>query len=278
MNDLLLPNADLVRLSAFTGGLVLFALLEALWPRRPRRLGRLQRWPANLLLVVCNALVVRLLLPFAALATALVAQQRGFGLLHLLPLPEWVQVVAGLLLLDLLIYAQHVVFHQVPALWRIHRVHHTDLEFDVTTGTRFHFIEIVASMVIKMAAVALLGAPPLAVLLFEVILNFMAMFNHSNLRLPAAADRVLRGLLVTPDFHRVHHSVLRPETDSNYGFNLSLWDRLFRTYRPQPAAGQLDMTIGLPQWRDPRRLGFIRLLLLPFEQTPTQSEGGMETT
>ncbi|RME33131.1 MAG: sterol desaturase family protein [Gammaproteobacteria bacterium] len=276
MNELL-KNADLVRLAAFAGGLALFALLEAAWPRRPRAISRWRRWPANLLLVAFNSLAVRLLLPFTALTTAFIVQQRGIGVLPALGLPDWLQVVLAVVALDLVIYAQHVAFHKVPALWRLHRVHHTDLELDVTTGTRFHFIEIVLSMLIKMAAVAALGAPPLAVLLFEVLLNLTAMFNHSNLRLPQAADRLLRLVLVTPDFHRVHHSVLREETDSNYGFNLSLWDRLFTTYRPQPRAGHLGMTIGLPQWRDIRTLNFVRLLTLPFEEPP-EPEKSEETT
>ncbi len=277
MNELL-RNADLIRLAAFAGGLGLFALLEAAFPRRPRRIGRWRRWPANLLLVAFNSLALRLLLPFTALATAFLVQARGIGLLPALALPAWAQVLLAVAALDLLIYAQHVVFHKVPALWRLHRVHHTDLELDVTTGTRFHFIEIILSMLIKMAAVAALGAPPLAVLLFEVLLNLTAMFNHSNLRLPGALDRALRLALVTPDFHRVHHSVLREETDSNYGFNLSLWDRLFGTYRPQPRAGHLGMTIGLPQWRDPRMLNFVRLLTLPFEETPQPAQPDEETT
>ncbi len=277
MNELL-KNADLLRLAAFGGGLATFALLEALWPRRPRALSRWRRWPANLLLVAFNSLALRLLLPFTALATAVVVQAKGIGLLPALALPAWLEVLLAVAALDLVIYAQHVVFHKVPALWRLHRVHHTDLELDVTTGTRFHFIEIILSMLIKMAAVAALGAPPLAVLLFEVLLNLTAMFNHSNLRLPGALDRALRLALVTPDFHRVHHSVLREETDSNYGFNLSLWDRLFGTYRPQPRAGHLGMTIGLPQWRDPRMLNFVRLLTLPFEETPKSVQPDEETT
>ena len=182
----------------------------------------------------------------------------------LLALPAWVGVVASVVLLDLAIYFQHVLFHAVPVLWRLHRMHHADLDFDVTTGLRFHPIEILLSMVIKLAVVAALGAPALAVLIFEVLLNATSMFNHGNVRIPAGLDRVLRWVVVTPDMHRVHHSILSRETNSNFGFNLPWWDRLFGTYRAQPAAGHEGMTIGIEQFRDPRELRLDRMLLQPF--------------
>jgi sterol desaturase/sphingolipid hydroxylase (fatty acid hydroxylase superfamily) len=204
------------------------------------------------------------LIPTAAAGVALVAAAHGFGLFHLLGSPFWVAALAGFLALDLVIYGQHVVFHHVPWLWRLHRMHHTDLDIDVSTGGRFHPIEILLSMLIKMATVALLGVPAGAVVAFEVVLNASSMFNHSNVAMPAWLDRVVRLLVVTPDMHRVHHSVLRQETDSNFGFNLPWWDRLFGTYRAEPRAGHDGMTIGLPVFRDPGELRLDRLLTQPF--------------
>jgi sterol desaturase/sphingolipid hydroxylase (fatty acid hydroxylase superfamily) len=195
---------------------------------------------------------------------ALIANARALGLFNEVQLPAWIAVVASVILLDLAIYFQHVLFHAVPVLWRLHRMHHADLDIDVTTGLRFHPIEILLSMVIKLAVVIALGAPALAVLLFEVLLNATSLFNHSNVRIPERFDGVLRWVVVTPDMHRVHHSILLRETNSNFGFNLPWWDRLFGTYRPQPAAGQESMTIGIEQFRDPRELGLDRMLLQPF--------------
>ena len=192
------------------------------------------------------------------------AEARGWGLFNVIALPAWIGVVVSVIVLDLAIYLQHVLFHAVPALWRLHRMHHADLEFDVTTGLRFHPIEILLSMLIKLAVVAALGAPAVAVLIFEVLLNATSMFNHGNVRIPQALDRVLRWFVVTPDMHRVHHSILSRETNSNFGFNLPWWDRLFGTYRAQPAAGHDAMTIGIEQFRDPRELGLDRMLLQPF--------------
>ena len=200
-----------------------------------------------------DTLLVRILFPTTAVGLALLAEARGFGLFNVVALPAWVAVVASVVILDLAIYLQHVLFHAVPALWRLHRMHHADLEFDVTTGLRFHPIEILLSMLIKFAVVAALGAPALAVLIFEVLLNATSMFNHGNVRIPAGLDRVLRWLVVTPDMHRVHHSILSRETNSNFGFNLPWWDRLFGTYRAQPAAGHEAMTIGIEQFRDAAR-------------------------
>jgi sterol desaturase/sphingolipid hydroxylase (fatty acid hydroxylase superfamily) len=257
----------LIRLGCFTGVLLLMMLWEWRAPRRPQRIGRLRRWPHNLLLVLINTLVLRWCFPLAAVGAALLASERGWGMFNAFSVPIWASIVLSLLILDLLIYLQHRLFHAVPLLWRLHRVHHADLEFDVTTGLRFHPFEILLSMVLKLVAVTLLGAPALAVLLFEVLLNATAMFNHGNVRLPTRLDKWLRLMLVTPDMHRVHHSVIPKETDSNFGFNLPWWDRLFGTYRAQPQAGQIGMIIGLNQFRNPTELGLHRLLLQPFRRS-----------
>jgi len=214
--------------------------------------------------VAVNTLLLRVLFPTAAVGLALLGEERGWGLLNNLVLPTWLSLALAVLLLDFVIYLQHVMFHAAPALWRLHRMHHTDLDFDVTTGARFHPIEILLSMGLKLAAVAALGAPALAVLIFEVLLNATAMFNHANLRIPEAVDTVLRWVLVTPDMHRVHHSVVPRETNSNFGFNLPWWDRLLGTYRAQPAAGHRAMTIGIEQFRAPRDLWLDRMLVQPF--------------
>lgn len=253
----------LVRLGAFAGVFALMALWEVLAPRRPQAIGRWRRWPNNLGVVVVDTLVVRVLFPAGAVGVAMFAQAQGWGLLNVLQPPGWVAVPLSVLLLDLAIYGQHVAFHHVPVLWRLHRMHHADLEFDVTTGVRFHPVEIVLSMLIKSAVVVALGAPPLGVLAFEVLLNATSMFNHGNVRLPGWMDRVLRWLVVTPEMHRVHHSVVRRETDSNFGFNLPWWDRLFGTYRAQPEAGHEGMTIGIDRFRDTRELRLDRMLLQP---------------
>jgi sterol desaturase/sphingolipid hydroxylase (fatty acid hydroxylase superfamily) len=207
---------------------------------------------------------VRLALPLSAIGMALHAERHGWGLLRLLAVPDACAIAAAVIVLDLAIYLQHVLFHAVPALWRLHRMHHADLDLDVTTGTRFHPIEILLSMAIKIAVVAALGAPVAAVLIFELLLNATSLFNHGNLRLPAPVDRVLRWLVVTPDMHRVHHSIVPRETNSNYGFNLSCWDRLLGTYRAQPQAGHAAMTIGIEQFRDPDELRLDRMLWQPF--------------
>jgi len=259
------PTTELaIRLAAFAGVFSVMALWELLAPRRPWAVGRASRWPSNLGILVADVLVVRLLLPTAAAGVALVAAERGFGLFHVIGLPFWLAAPIGFLALDLVIYGQHVMFHHVPWLWRLHRMHHADLDIDVTTGVRFHPVEILLSLVIKIATVALLGIPAAAVVCFEVVLNATSMFNHANASLPRWLDRVARLMLVTPDMHRVHHSVLRQETDSNFGFNLPWWDRLFGTYRPQPEAGHDRMTIGLPIFRDPQELRLDRLITQPF--------------
>jgi sterol desaturase/sphingolipid hydroxylase (fatty acid hydroxylase superfamily) len=268
MHDVLFAYEPYIRLGAFSGVFVVMAIWELTAPRRQQAIGRGWRWPNNLGIVVVDTLLVRVLYPITAVGLALVAEERGFGLFNVIALPAWAGVLASVVILDLTIYLQHVLFHAVPALWRLHRMHHADLEFDVTTGLRFHPIEILLSMAIKLTVVAALGAPAVSVLIFEVLLNATAMFNHSNVRIPLGLDRVLRWLVVTPDMHRVHHSILARETNSNFGFNLPWWDRLFGTYRAQPAAGHDAMTIGIEQFRDARELGLDRMLLQPFRGEP----------
>jgi sterol desaturase/sphingolipid hydroxylase (fatty acid hydroxylase superfamily) len=227
---------------------------------------------------VLDTALVRLLFPTAAVGVALVAEARGWGLFQAMGIPTWVSVPAAVVALDLAIYLQHVLFHAVPALWRLHRVHHADLEVDVTTGARFHPIEVLLSMGIKLGVVVALGAPAIAVLTFEVLLNATSMFNHSNVRMPARLDRVLRYIVVTPDMHRVHHSVVAGETNSNFGFNLSWWDRLLGTYRDQPAAGHHAMTLGIDQFRDPAEQRLDRMLTQPFRDDDTSYALGRRET
>lgn len=258
---------DTLRLAAFLSIFLAMALAEHRWPRRPLTVAKPHRWAINLTIVATNTLAARLLFPLAPLALATQAQASGWGLLPLLALPVWLELLVSLLLLDLLIYNQHRLFHRMPLLWRIHRMHHTDLDLDVSSGTRFHPLEILLSLAIKLTAVALLGASPLSVLLFEILLNATSMFSHANLWIPLPIDQRLRLLLVTPDMHRVHHSILPEETDSNFGFNLSCWDRLLGTYRAQPHAGHERMEIGLKPWRRQEELGLGPLLLIPFART-----------
>jgi len=264
MRMALLAYEPYIRMVAFGGVFAAMAVWEFIGPRRKQTTGRSRRWPNNLGVVVVDTLLVRILFPITAVGLALFAESRGFGLFNIVVLPAWAAVAASVVVLDLAIYLQHVLFHAVPALWRLHRMHHADLEFDVSTGLRFHPIEILLSMLIKFAVVAALGAPALAVLIFEVLLNATSMFNHGNVRIAAGLDRVLRWFVVTPDMHRVHHSILSRETNSNFGFNLPWWDRLFGTYRAQPSAGHDAMTIGIEQFRDPRELGLDRMLAQPF--------------
>ncbi len=240
MPDFLLTNEPIIRLSAFLGILVVMAAWEVAAPRRRREIPRILRWTNNFGVVVVDTILVRLTFPIAAVGLALIAEERGWGVFNVIEAPGWVAFIVSVIVLDLVIYLQHILFHAVPALWRLHRMHHADLDFDVTTGLRFHPVEIVLSMGIKLAAVVVLGPPAAAVLVFEVILNGTAMFNHSNIRIPLGLDRVLRLIVVTPDMHRVHHSVIPHETNSNFGFNLPWWDRLFGTYLAQPTAGHLQ--------------------------------------
>jgi sterol desaturase/sphingolipid hydroxylase (fatty acid hydroxylase superfamily) len=264
MFDMVIAYEPALRLAASFGVFAIAAGWEALGPRRTRRFPRSVRWPHNLGLLAVNGVLLRLVAPGAAVGVAMAADAHGWGLLHALDLPAWAGLILAVVLLDLAVYFQHVLFHAVPALWRLHRVHHADTDFDVTTGTRFHPIEIVLSVGIKCVAVAAIGAPAMAVVVFEVLLNATAMFNHANGRLPESVDRRLRWLVVTPDMHRVHHSIVMQEMNSNFGFNLPYWDHLFGTYRAQPAAGHDAMTIGLDDFRDRRDARLDRLLLLPF--------------
>lgn len=264
MTKIILMNEPAIRLGFFFGVLACMVLWEMLAPRRVRDFPRWVRWPNNLGIVAVDTLLLRAVFPTVAVGLALLGEQRDWGLLNNLTLPYWMAVTLSVILLDLVIYLQHVLFHAVPALWRLHRMHHADLDFDVTTGVRFHPIEILLSMVIKFTVIAALGAPALGVLIFEVLLNATSMFNHGNVRMPERVDRVLRWLVVTPDMHRVHHSIIARETNSNFGFNLPWWDRLLGTYRAQPAQGHEGMTIGIGLFRTPRDLWLDRLLVQPF--------------
>lgn len=261
-----MEHEALIRLGVFAGLFACFALFEHLAPRRKRVQPRLRRWSTNWALALLNAATLRLMalaLPLLAAGAALDAQAQGWGLLNQIGLGVWPETLLAIVIFDLAIWAQHLVSHKLPVLWRLHRVHHADRDFDVTTAIRFHPVEIALSMLLKIALVYALGPSALAVILFEIILNGTAMFNHANLALPRRLDAALRLVLVTPDMHRVHHSVHRAEHDSNYGFALSIWDRIFGTYVAQPKAGHHEMTIGL-QWQDerPSRLGWS--LRLPF--------------
>lgn len=264
-----------LRLGAFVGIFIVMALLELLLPRRTLNQSKGQRWFTNLAIAGIDSLIVRLMalfvVPLAAVATALWAQTKGYGVFNATDWPAWLEITLAIILLDLAIYAQHVVSHLFPPLWRLHKVHHTDLDFDVTTAVRFHPIEIALSMLWKMVVVLALGADPLAVVLFEVILNGCATFNHSNVSLPQPLDRIIRTLVVTPDMHRVHHSIYRREHDSNYGFNLSVWDRMFRTYTDQPEDGHKGMTIGLSEYQSEKPTGLVWSLALPFRK-PEQDQ------
>lgn len=263
MSQTVLVQEPAIRLSFFLGVLLVMAIWEVVVPRRRMEIPRLLRWSNNLALVVVDTLVVRVAFPVAAVGLAVLAQDNGWGLLNQFVLPGVVVFIIAILVLDLAIYLQHVLFHAVPALWRLHRMHHADLEFDVTTGLRFHPVEILLSMIIKLGVVMALGPPAVAVLVFEVVLNASSLFNHSNIRLPSRVDAVLRLFIVTPDMHRVHHSIRPSETNSNFGFNIPWWDRILGTYLAQPSAGHEEMTIGIEQFRDRRSLWIDRMLIQP---------------
>jgi sterol desaturase/sphingolipid hydroxylase (fatty acid hydroxylase superfamily) len=264
MIEMLVANEGLCRLSVFLVVLMVMIVWEGLAPRRRSTASIPLRWTGNLSLVALDTIVVRLVLPVAAVGVAGIAEAEGLGLLNQVDLPLWLAVPVAIAVLDLAIWGQHVAMHKVPVLWRLHRVHHSDVDFDATTALRFHPLEILISALYKMAVVAVLGAPAFAVILFEMLLSASALFTHGNVGLPPGVDRALRRLIVTPDMHRIHHSVVPEETDSNYGFSLSLWDRLFGTYRDQPRDGQAAMTIGLDRFRQRRDLRLDRLLLQPF--------------
>jgi sterol desaturase/sphingolipid hydroxylase (fatty acid hydroxylase superfamily) len=268
MSPTFAASEPFIRLGIFLAIFAGMALWEALAPRRRRQFPRRVRWLPNLALLAIDVAVLRVVAPGAAIAVALTGEAHGWGLLNAMGVPAWLAIPAAVAFLDLAIYFQHVMFHAVPALWRLHRVHHADLDFDLTTGTRFHPVEILISTGVKCAAVAAIGAPALAVLVFEVLLNGTAIFNHANARIPRRIDRWLRWLVVTPDMHRVHHSVEYDESSSNFGFNAPWWDRLFGTYRAQPAAGHEAMTIGVDAFRSAEDLRLDRLLVQPFLDTP----------
>jgi sterol desaturase/sphingolipid hydroxylase (fatty acid hydroxylase superfamily) len=270
MSQYVAEHEPFIRLAAFVGVFGTVALWEAFAPRRSPALKRLARWPHNLGLLLVDIVVLRLVAPGVAIAVALAGEAHGWGLLNALALPAWSAVLLAVVLLDLVIYFQHVMFHAVPTLWRLHRVHHADLDFDVTTGVRFHPVEILISTAIKCAAVAAIGAPVLAVVIFEVMLNATSMFNHANASVPQLFERWLRWLVVTPDMHRVHHSLRYEESSSNFSFNLPWWDRIFGTYKSQPHAGHEAMTIGVDAFRTPNDLRLDRLLVQPFRDTPGQ--------
>jgi sterol desaturase/sphingolipid hydroxylase (fatty acid hydroxylase superfamily) len=263
MSDVILAAEPTIRLVAFIGILAAMALWEVGAPRRRREIPRVVRWTNNIALVVLDTAILRLTFPILAVGLAAMAEERGWGFFNNMDAPVSVAIVVSMLLLDLAIYLQHVMFHAVPGLWRLHRMHHADLDFDATTGLRFHPVEILISMGIKLAVVAALGPPAVAVLLFEVILNATALFNHANIDLPRPIDRILRWIVVTPDMHRVHHSVDPRETNSNFGFNLPWWDRLLGTYIAQPAQGHMEMVIGIEQFRTSRDLWLDRMLIQP---------------
>jgi sterol desaturase/sphingolipid hydroxylase (fatty acid hydroxylase superfamily) len=266
LSEWLLEHEPALRLGCFAVIFAVMASWEFAASRRERVQSRGKRWFLNLVLSALSMLTVRILFPTAAVGIALVAEQRGWGLFNQVELPRLLAIILSVVLLDLAIYAQHAVFHFVPVLWRLHRVHHSDRDFDLTTGIRFHPIEIVLSIVIKFSVVIALGAPPVAVLIFAIVLNATSMFNHGNVRIPRSIDRWLRWAVVTPDMHRVHHSVETDETNSNFGFNLPWWDRAFGTYRAQPRAGHLEMTIGLQDLQQADPGGLLRLLIMPFKK------------
>ncbi len=258
-------NEPAIRLSFFLGTFAVVALWEVVAPRRALVVSKAYRWASNIGLVVFNTVLVRLLFPLAAVGVAAFCAENGWGLLNHFQVPFWVAVPVAVIAMDFVIWLQHVMVHAVPVLWRLHRVHHADLDYDVTTGARFHPIEIILSMLIKFATLVVLGPPVVAVVIFEVLLNATAMFNHGNIRLPAAVDRMLRWIVVTPDMHRVHHSTEDDETNSNFGFNLTWWDRLFGTYREQPRGGHTAMAIGIRDYANPREVDRLDgMLWLPF--------------
>ncbi|MDH5612075.1 MAG: sterol desaturase family protein [Gammaproteobacteria bacterium] len=263
--NFVLENEKTIRLSFFIGMLAVMAIWEIIAPRRALTVSKAVRWINNLALVFLNNFIVRILFPAAAVGVAATALENQWGLFNRIEVPMGFAMLASVVIMDFVIYLQHVMVHAVPVLWRLHRVHHADLDYDVTTGARFHTLEIILSMLIKFAAILLLGPPVVAVIIFEVLLNVMAMFNHGNIGLPKTLDNFLRWFVVTPDMHRVHHSIEDDETNSNFGFNLSWWDRLFGTYRDQPRAGHTGMTIGIHHFTEAKQCSWITgMLAMPF--------------
>jgi len=266
LDEFILANEPLIRVGFFVGIFLGMALWEILAPRRPLSTAKTVRWGSNLGIVVLNTVVLRLLFPAAAVGMAFFAGEQGWGIFNYYAVPYWLAVVVSVIVLDFVVWLQHIMVHAIPLFWRLHRMHHADLDFDVTTGARFHPLEIILSMLIKFSAIVVLGPPVVAVVIFEVLLNATAMFNHGNIRLPLKLDRVLRWFVVTPDMHRVHHSVEDDEANSNFGFNLPWWDRLFGTYRDQPRGGHDGMTIGIRKFREPQQVSWLNgMLILPFK-------------
>lgn len=261
-----MDQTTLIRLSVFAGALILFSVLEALLPRRQRVQTRWRRWATNLGLVVTGSLSLSLLGPLIAVGIAVWATQNGWGLFNLLNWPLWLEGVLAFIILDFAVWLQHLLTHKIPILWRLHRVHHADRDLDASSGVRFHPIEILLSMIYKCGVVLLLGPALISVIIFEIVLNATAIFNHANLALPRQFDAVLRKIIVTPDMHRVHHSVILDESQKNYGFNFSIWDRVFRTYQAEPAQGQLGMTLGLEHAQIPQTQNLIWSLIYPFKK------------
>ena len=264
ISEFIVSHEATIRMTFFVGIFVIVALIELAVPRRPLTTSKAGRWFANIGIVIINTVVLRLLVPAGAVGLSVWVGRQGWGVFNYLDWPIWIEVILSVILLDFVIYLQHLMFHAVPLLWRFHMMHHADLDYDLTTGTRFHPIEIIISLGIKATAISVLGAPAVGVIIFEILLNGTAMFNHGNFYIPLGIDRILRLMVVTPDMHRVHHSVFPSETNSNFGFNLPWWDRLMGTYRAQPTKGHDGMTIGLNQFRDPARLTLPRIIALPF--------------
>lgn len=262
----LLANEKEIRMGFFFGMLIIIAVWELLAPKRALTISKSVRWINNLGLVFFNSFILRVLFPAAAVGVAVFATEQGWGLFNYYSdVPFWFATVAAIVIMDFVIYVQHVMVHAIPVLWRLHRLHHADLDYDVTTGARFHTLEIILSMLIKFATILLLGPSVVAVIIFEIMLNATAMFNHGNISLPKTLDKYLRLILVTPDMHRVHHSIEDDEANSNFGFSLPWWDRLFGTYRDQPRAGHINMTIGINKYRDPKLVSWLPgMLIMPF--------------
>ena len=277
MKHWVIDNEVLIRLSFFTGIFFIVAVWELLAPRRQLQFSKSRRWYSNIGIVIVNSLVIRWGVSLLPVSLALLAQDRSWGLFNNIASPDVIRIIVSFLILDCVIYLQHIMFHAVPLLWRLHRMHHTDLDYDVTTGTRFHPLEIIISLGIKLGIITVIGPPAIVVVTFEVVLNLTAMFNHGNIFIPSGIDKILRGLVVTPDMHRVHHSINPKETNSNFGFNFPWWDRLFGTYHAQPEKGHLEMTIGLNQFRDPQNLHLHHMLIQPFigakEDYPMEPHG-----
>jgi len=266
INEFVMANEKTIRMSFFFGILIVMAVWEIVAPRRALTISKTVRWVNNLGLVFFNSFVLRVIFPAAAVGVAAFASTSGWGIFNYYDVPFWATVVVSVIAMDFIVYLQHIMVHAVPALWRLHRMHHADLDFDVTTGARFHPLEIILSMLIKFATIIVLGPPIIAVVIFEIILNATSMFNHSNVRLPLGLDKVLRLIVVTPDMHRVHHSIEDDEANSNFGFSLPWWDRLFGTYRDQPRGGHEGMTIGIRKFREIKQVAwFPGMMILPFK-------------